>query len=121
MLAFGCVHKKIVKNAIQIIDDNYLLGWCIVSQCALCGRQVKLTFHHLIPVAVHRKKRYLARFGIEEMRTRGLMICQHCHSGIHDLFPDEKMLADFFNTQQLLEKEPRMAKHIAWVKKQREA
>jgi hypothetical protein len=89
--------------------------------CAFCGRQVKLTFHHLIPVAVHRKKRYRDRFGIDEMRSRGIMICQLCHNGIHDLFPDEKLLADSFNTQTSLESEPRMAKHIAWVRKQKES
>jgi hypothetical protein len=87
--------------------------------CALCGRIERLTFHHLIPVAVHRKKRYLLRFGKEEMRTRGLMICQLCHSGIHDLFPDEKELADSYNTREALAAEPRMAKHISWVKKQK--
>jgi hypothetical protein len=90
-----------------------------MNQCALCGREEKLTFHHLIPVAVHRKQRYILRYGKDEMRNRGLMICQLCHSGIHDLFPDEKTLADAFNTQALLESEPRMAKHIAWVKKQK--
>ena len=57
--------------------------------CELCHRQKKLTKHHLIPRAVHSKKRYLNRYGKKEMRGRGLKLCKDCHAGIHDLIPDE--------------------------------
>jgi 5-methylcytosine-specific restriction endonuclease McrA len=58
--------------------------------CELCGRpDQSLTFHHLIPRRCHRKRRFRARFSLIEMRSRGLSICQLCHSGIHDLIPDE--------------------------------
>jgi hypothetical protein len=87
--------------------------------CEFCDREKPLTFHHLIPVAVHRKRRYLVRFGKDEMRTRGLMLCRLCHTAVHTFFPDEKELADSFNTKELLEVEPRMAKHIAWARKQK--
>ena len=87
--------------------------------CELCGRDKKLTEHHLIPRAVHTKKRYIRRFGKEEMRSRKLLVCKLCHDGIHDLVEDEKKLADDFNTQELLLEDERIQKHIEWVRKQK--
>jgi hypothetical protein len=88
--------------------------------CELCGRVGQnLTKHHLIPRAVHTKKRFVNRFGKKEMRERSIMICQLCHSGLHDLFPDEKVLADHFNTRELLLAHEGVKKHIVWVRKQK--
>lgn len=90
-----------------------------IENCELCERQQKLTKHHLIPRAVHTKKKFINMFGKEEMRNRGLMTCKLCHKGIHDLIPDEKVLAEFFNTKALLLTNEAIVKHIAWVKKQK--
>jgi len=89
------------------------------DRCELCGRRKKLTKHHLVPKAVHTKKRYVARFGKKEMRQRGLMLCRACHAGIHDLIPDKKELADKYHTKELLLAIEAVRKHIAWVKKQK--
>ena len=89
------------------------------DHCELCDRRKKLTKHHLVPRAVHSKKRYVSRFGKKEMRSRGLMICKECHDGIHDLIPNEKELADKYYTKELLLENPAIQKHIAWVKKQK--
>jgi hypothetical protein len=89
------------------------------NSCDLCGRERHLTKHHLIPRAVHRKKRYVNRFGKKDMGTRSLMICRECHNGIHDLIPDEKELADKFHTKELLLTNEAISKHIEWVKKQK--
>lgn len=86
--------------------------------CELCGRAKPLTFHHLIPKAMHGKTRYRKRYTKEEMHTRGLMVCRLCHNGIHDLI-EEKQLGEEFNTKEkLLTHEP-LLKHIAWVRKQK--
>jgi hypothetical protein len=85
----------------------------------LCGRAKRLTKHHLVPRAVHRKKRFVDRFGKKEMRQRGLMICRDCHVGIHDLIPDEKELADKYYTRELLLANEAIRKHVAWVRKQK--
>ena len=90
-----------------------------IDRCELCDRRKKLTRHHLVPRAVHRKKRYVNRFGKKEMRKRGLMICKDCHNGIHDLIPNEKELADKYHTKELLLANEAIRKHIAWVKKQK--
>jgi hypothetical protein len=89
------------------------------DRCELCDRPKKLTKHHLVPRAVHSKKRYVNRFGKKEMRTRGIMICKECHHGIHDLIPNEKELADKYHTKELLLANHAIRKHIAWAKKQK--
>lgn len=89
------------------------------TPCELCSRNQKLSKHHLIPRAVHTKKKFINRFGKEEMRKRGLMLCKLCHNGIHDLIPDEKTLAESYNTKELLLAHPAIAKHVAWAKKQK--
>ena len=86
--------------------------------CELCGRQKPLTFHHLIPKAVHGKKRYQKRHSKTELRSRGIHICRLCHSGIHDLI-SERDLADKFATREALLDHEALARHIAWVKKQK--
>lgn len=85
----------------------------------MCGRDQPLTEHHLIPKAVHTKKRYIKRFGKEEMRSRKLLVCKLCHDGIHDIIEDEKELANDFNTKELLLEDERITKHVDWVRKQK--
>ncbi len=90
-----------------------------VVACELCGRQASLTFHHLIPRRVHRRLRFIKRYGKQEMHSRGLEICRLCHNGIHDLIPDELELAEKYNTKELLLTHAGVVKHIAWVAKQK--
>ena len=89
------------------------------ERCELCGRSKRLTKHHLIPRGVHRKKRFVNRFGKKEMRERSLMLCKECHSGIHDLIPDEKELAEKYSTKEALLQHEATRKHIAWARKQK--
>ncbi len=90
-----------------------------MDNCELCGRNEKLTDHHLIPRAVHTKKKFIRRFGKDEMRDRKLHVCKLCHSGIHDLIEDEKELAEDYNTKELLLEDERIKKHVDWVRKQK--
>lgn len=86
--------------------------------CELCSREVFTTWHHLIPRALHTKKRYIRRFGKQEMRTRGLDLCKLCHDGLHDIFT-EKELGETYNTKEALLIDDRVRKHIQWVKRQK--
>lgn len=90
-----------------------------MNRCELCEREQPLTKHHLIPRAVHTKTRYIKRFGKAEMRRRGIQICRLCHNGIHDLVPCEKELAESYSTKEALLADPRIAKHVEWVRKQK--
>jgi hypothetical protein len=87
--------------------------------CELCGRDKPLTEHHLLPRAIHRRKRFVERYGKQELRSRKLMICRLCHNGIHDLIPDEKELAEQYHTKELLLGHEGIRRHVAWVRKQK--
>ena len=55
---------------------------------------------------------------VHEMRTRGLYLCRPCHSGVHDLI-DEKELGERYNTREDLLAHEGVARHVAWVAKQK--
>lgn len=100
-----------VDRRIPIATEN--------CKCELCERDQPLTEHHLIPRAVHSKKRFVNRFGKQEMKSRKLMVCKLCHDGIHDIVPDEKDLAESYNTKEQLLEHPAIQRHIQWVRKQK--
>jgi hypothetical protein len=88
--------------------------------CELCGRfATTLSEHHLIPRSKHKNKRVRKIFSLEEMRTRKFDFCHPCHKGVH-IFFSEKELALEYNSIEMLRAEPRIAKHIEWVRSQRE-
>lgn len=89
------------------------------TNCELCGRNVTLTFHHLIPCKVHSKKKFLREHTKKEMHSRGLYLCKLCHDGIHDIITSEKELAESYNTKELLMAHEGIAKHVKWAAKQK--
>ena len=86
--------------------------------CALCGREKPLTFHHLIPRKLHGKPRFKKRHSKEELRSRGIDICRLCHDGLHALLT-ERELGETYHTLDLLREHAGVAKHVAWVRKQK--
>ena len=90
-----------------------------VGECELCTREKPLTEHHLIPRAVHGKRQFQKLYTKEEMTHRRISICRMCHKGIHRLIPDEKELARNYSTKEALLADERVARHVAWVAKQR--
>ncbi len=85
--------------------------------CLLCKREGPLTFHHLIPRKLHRRPYYRKRYS-REILNLGIDICRLCHVGIHDLY-DEKRLARDFSTIEALCTDEAIARHVAWVAKQK--
>jgi Na+-translocating ferredoxin:NAD+ oxidoreductase RnfC subunit len=90
-----------------------------VLPCACCGRVVSLTFHHLIPRKMHRRKGFRKRFSKEELNV-GVHICRKCHKGVHATY-DEITLATRFDTLDKLLNDDALAAHFRWVSKQRES
>ena len=84
------------------------------TRCALCDRDRPLTFHHLIPKALHRKKRYRA-LGRAAL-AQGVDLCRDCHDAVHR-FIDEKTLGAHFSTLDALRAHPDVAKFVAWVRR----
>lgn len=89
-----------------------------VSNCKLCNRVKVLTFHHLIPVTLHKNKWFKKHFDKMDLKTRGLMICKDCHGYIHKTFKP-KELGKHFNTEEKLRKNEKIAKFIIFVKKKK--
>ena len=85
--------------------------------CALCGRETPLTFHHLIPRKMHRRTRFRKAYERDELQ-RGIDVCARCHKGLHRLH-DEMTLGRDLNTLEALVADPAVAKHVAWVRKQK--
>jgi 5-methylcytosine-specific restriction endonuclease McrA len=86
--------------------------------CCLCGRELPLTFHHLIPRKVHRRSYFQKNFSRDDL-NRGIFICRTCHRGIHALY-DEMTLARHFNTPERLRADPELARHFAWCARQKQ-
>jgi hypothetical protein len=87
------------------------------EHCATCGRATSLTFHHLIPRKLHRRPRFRRRYDRAEL-ARGVHLCRACHRGIHRTY-DEMTLGERFGTLEALLADPALARHFAWVSKQK--
>lgn len=83
--------------------------------CKMCDRETVLTFHHLIPRALHKRKWYQKRYSAEELKC-GIDICYSCHEAVHD-FIAEKDLGKQYNTLQRLIEYPKVAKFVKWISK----
>jgi len=100
---------RLTRN--QLMPDNR------PTYCCLCQRQTPLTFHHLVPRKVHRRTFFRKHFSRQELSI-GIYICRKCHSGIHKLF-DEMKLAKELNSLDKLRENPDVARHVAWVARQK--
>ena len=84
--------------------------------CSLCSRRTELTFHHLIPRKVHRR-RYFRKHLDRETLQSGIRVCHLCHRGLHRLY-DEMTLAKRLSTLEALRADPAVQRHSRWVRKQ---
>lgn len=87
------------------------------GECLLCRRGTALTFHHLIPKKMHRRRFFQKTYNREQLAA-GIYICRQCHSGIHRLF-DEMTLAKHYNNVDSLLQDEALLKHCLWVGRQR--
>jgi hypothetical protein len=85
--------------------------------CALCERTVALTFHHLIPLSLHRKRRYQDRFDQDTLR-KGILVCRACHDAIHRFIP-HRDLAEHYHTLERLREHQELERFLRWVRRQR--
>lgn len=88
-----------------------------VDVCPCCERKTKLTFHHLIPRQMHRRKFFRKQFDKVHLNS-GVMICRQCHDGIHRFY-SPMVLAKELNTLDKLKQDPQLATYFNWVSKQR--
>jgi 5-methylcytosine-specific restriction endonuclease McrA len=89
------------------------------GSCDLCQRPnlTGLSFHHLIPKALHSTAWFEKRYDKAYMGSHGLNICRECHHAIHEFIPKEKDLGREYNTKELLLAHPMIAIHVKWIAK----
>jgi hypothetical protein len=87
------------------------------GECPLCRRSTALTFHHLIPKKMHRRRFFQKTYKRQQLAA-GVYICRLCHNGVHQIF-DEMTLAKCFNTLENLLQNEALQKHCQWVARQR--
>ncbi len=85
--------------------------------CPFCKREMPLTFHHLIPKKMHRRKRFRKLYTRQEL-ARGIYVCRDCHDGIHCAY-GELELAQRFATPEALAADPALDRHFHWLSKRR--
>lgn len=83
--------------------------------CALCGREEKLTRHHLVPRTRHHNKRNKRDFDRVTVKV-AIGLCRPCHSQVHALLT-EKDLEREWNTIAKLKTHPELMKFIGWIAK----
>jgi len=89
----------------------------MMGKCELCGRENELTFHHLIPVCLHKNKWFKKNYTREEM-SKGINVCKYdCHREIHNII-SEKELGRSFNTLEKLLRHPKIKKYIKYIRNQ---
>ena len=77
-----------------------------------------LTFHHFIPVTLHKNKWFKKNFDKMDMKVQGIMLCSDCHRFLHDTFK-HKELGRFFNTEEKLRENEKIRKFITFIKKKK--
>lgn len=87
------------------------------ERCATCGRATRLTFHHLIPRKLHRRKFFRRHYDRDTLNA-GIRICRSCHVAIHRRF-DEMTLGKSFNQLEDLQTDDSLARHFAWASRQK--
>ena len=86
--------------------------------CELCKRDVETTFHHLIPVTLHKRNWFKKRFDRKYMKSHGLRLCTICHYAVHHLY-SEVVLGKEYNTLAKLLASEKVQRHIKWARKQK--
>lgn len=84
------------------------------DSCEICGRaQLPLTYHHLIPRAVHDKavkRGWHAEWEVNKVAW----LCRACHSFVHRVATNEELARELFSVELLMERED-VQKWAGWV------
>lgn len=84
------------------------------QECEICDREhLPLTYHHLIPRAVHAKvvkRGYHASWELNKVAW----LCRPCHSFVHRIASNEELAKDWYSIDLLIERED-VQKWAAWV------
>lgn len=87
-----------------------------VSACEICDRDwVPMTYHHLIPRAVHAK--VLKRSWHEENQLNSVAwLCRACHSFVHRMASNEELAKEWYTVDRICSRED-VQKWAQWVQR----
>lgn len=115
-----CGHIKQGKSFQAALDDSHVVekeDELPPGACALCHRQMLLTWHHLYPRDVHKK--FLKRGMMTQSDCiRGINVCRQCHNTIHRSFDNETLAERLHSLDSLMEQEF-IQKWVAYARKQK--
>ena len=97
-----------------ILINFIVLKMYRVMSCELCGRQVSLTRHHLIPKRTHRFGVIRAKYSKTELNSLIAYLCKACHRHIHRTIR-ERDLAVHFHSIELLRTHPEINAFVDWL------
>jgi hypothetical protein len=83
------------------------------GKCAICGREERLTRHHLIPRTRHSNKRNKREFDRATVK-RTVGICRPCHSQIHAVLTEKELEREYRTAESLLA-HPEIQKFAVWI------
>jgi len=125
---FSTDHEDAIRFLRKAIDD-YMEdatapppAWSATrtKECEICGREVPLTYHHLIPRSVHNKVlkkgwhpktmlgsvAWLCRFVFVDCCVYQLLTLDRpCHSVVHNVATNEELAREYFTIDRLIERE----------------
>ncbi|MBT8149075.1 MAG: hypothetical protein KJO24_04045 [Gammaproteobacteria bacterium] len=78
---------------------------------------MELTYHHLIPRKVHRRRHFQKNYSRQQLQ-QGILVCRLCHKGIHKLIDEMTLAREYTSTVRLLA-HPALQRHIQWVRQQK--
>ncbi|KAK5081319.1 hypothetical protein LTR05_008113 [Lithohypha guttulata] len=89
-----------------------------VTACEICDRDwVPMTYHHLIPKAVHAKVQ--KRGWHEESQLNSVAwLCRACHTFVHRMASNEELAKEWFTVERICERDD-VQKWANWVRKVR--
>lgn len=85
--------------------------------CPCCGRDLPLTFHHLIPRKLHRRGHFKRSYSKDKL-AEGVYMCRDCHDAVHRRYSEMDLGKRFCTLESLLQDET-LARHFAWLSRQR--
>ena len=98
-----------------IFNQFYFFVMYRFMHCELCGRQVSLTRHHLIPKRTHRFGVIRAKYSKTEVNSLIAYLYKVCHRHVHRTVK-ERQLAVNLNFVKLLRTHQDINAFVDWLK-----
>lgn len=75
----------------------------MLDLCELCLRKnLKLTFHHLVPRKMHKKKYIRKAHPNIEFNKYGIHVCIPCHKQLHNTFSHRELALTYYTIERIL-------------------